>query len=538
MLIYVNQLHLVGEDALDKAVASVGGWLKKLTNRHFSISELKKSENYVIGRQKVRTYSAVYKNPHMYSILFSNPDRDVSGRQWITEIGLLAVEGGVLFSLLLETSDISTQVKSIPNSTRPMVIDYIRKNCALHHGIVGREHKKISNSEDDFRSLLADIERPERDYPLVLVSCDFDCGQPRVNIVRLQEQLLGLAQVVYCDNTIDSWDMEDVLTRRYAAWGGAINLIFPIGNKTQCARKLFTYDDLLDLTDAGRKIIPEILSAVTHTTNGRGKKAHFSPTDVRARRQKDHSDYLKEKIQKGVQSNGDYFSLFEDAMKQIEDYEMVIDGLKEDCEKTITDIELSKMGLEDDIEALREELWKATSKADSILNTKNSSEGYLSQEEVFQLIYDSLLGELGPEQLLKIISQIFKDRIVILDSAYQSARDSKRFKHNKKLFLLMYKLATEYVEAVSSGGDLKALNIFGSSYTANESESVIKSPELSKLRTFLYKNESIKMFRHLKIGAADNVEQTIRVHFHWDSIEKKIIIGYCGPHLPIASKNH
>jgi len=45
----------------------------------------------------------------------------------------------------------------------------------------------------------------------------------------------------------------------------------------------------------------------------------------------------------------------------------------------------------------------------------------------------------------------------------------------------------------------------------------------------------VEMFRHLKIGIADDPTQTIRVHFHWDATRRKIVIGHCGEHLPVAS---
>ncbi len=58
---------------------------------------------------------------------------------------------------------------------------------------------------------------------------------------------------------------------------------------------------------------------------------------------------------------------------------------------------------------------------------------------------------------------------------------------------------------------------------------------MRRLRTFAYEGEQVEMFRHLKIGIEANVSKTIRVHFHWDSERGKIVIGYCGEHLPVAN---
>ncbi|MCG9722010.1 hypothetical protein [Shewanella sp. Isolate7] len=71
MLIYVNQIKVNGSNALDSTLKTVAGWLKELTKRHFTPEELKISEDYIIGRQKVRTYNASQAEPFLYSILFS-----------------------------------------------------------------------------------------------------------------------------------------------------------------------------------------------------------------------------------------------------------------------------------------------------------------------------------------------------------------------------------------------------------------------------------------------------------------------------------
>jgi hypothetical protein len=54
-------------------------------------------------------------------------------------------------------------------------------------------------------------------------------------------------------------------------------------------------------------------------------------------------------------------------------------------------------------------------------------------------------------------------------------------------------------------------------------------------RTFEYEGEQVEMFRHLKIGVDDDATKTIRVHFHWDAERERIVIAYCGEHLPVAS---
>lgn len=538
MLIYANQIKVNGSNALDSTLKTVAGWLKELTKRHFTPEELKISENYIIGRQKVRTYNASQAEPFLYSILFSNPDSDVHGRQWITEIGIRVESDGVLFTTLLETSDISTQVTDIPQSSRPKVVKYLQNNCNISKDTIGLGLKNISNDEEVFRALLAELERPERKHPVVLVSCD-SSGKPLLNPRSLQEQLIGLAQVVVCDQSVDSWEMERALGRRYSAWGGAINVIFPIRNRSVCPRRLLLVEHLVELKSNDKYLIGELLSIITHTTNGYRKRLHFSPADVRAKRQKDHREFLKQKYSE-LQQSGDYEELLNEAFEQIDSYDSTIEALKDEHQQIVDSFEMEKMELEDTNEALTEEIRSNSytiSELKRQLGSANSGDQVLDAE-LIQILSETLTYDPNPEQCLMLVEAMYPSRIVVLDSALTSARDSISFKQGRKLIGLLFKLATEYIDILSQGGDSKAKDIFGKSYSANESETVEKSPELSKFRQFTYNGVDTYMFKHLRIGVADNIAETIRVHFHWDSEKSTIVIGYCGPHLPIGSKSH
>jgi len=538
MLIYVNQIKVNGPNALDGTLKTIAGWLKELTKRHFTLEDLKVSEDYVIGRQKVRTYNASQSEPFLYSILFSNPDSEVHGRQWITEIGIRVEFDGVLFTTLLETSDISTQVTDIPQSSRPKVIKYLQNNCNISKDTIGLSLKSISNDEEVYRALLAEIERPERNYPVVLVSCD-SSGKALLNPRNLQEQLIGLAQVVVCDQSVDSWEMERALGRRYSAWSGAINVIFPIRNRSVCPRRLLLAEYLGELKSKNKYLIGELLSVITHTTNGYRKRLHFSPADVRAKRQKDQREFLKQKYSE-LQQSGDYEELLNEAFEQIDSYDSTIEALKDEHQQIVDSFEMQKLELEELNETLTEESRSngyTISELKRQLGSANSGEKLLDAE-LIQILSEALSHDPSPEQCLKLVEAIYPTRIVVLDSALISARDSISFRQGRKLIGLMFKLATEYIDALSQGGDSKAKDIFGKSYSANESETVERNPELRKLRQFTYNGEGIYMFKHLRIGVADNIAETIRVHFYWDSNKPTIVIGYCGPHLPVGSKSH
>ena len=55
------------------------------------------------------------------------------------------------------------------------------------------------------------------------------------------------------------------------------------------------------------------------------------------------------------------------------------------------------------------------------------------------------------------------------------------------------------------------------------------------MRDFVYGGRKIRMSRHLRIGNAVDRTRTLRCYFAWVPEEGKIVIGYCGEHLPVSN---
>lgn len=334
MLIYVNQFELSGTNCCDTAFQTVSGWLKEVTGKYLSVEQLKSGEEFTVDKAKIRTYTATDYEPLMYSILFSHPDKSVRGRQWITEIGVKVEGEKTTLSLLLETSEISTLVQEHPTTTRPRLVYYLQKNEILHRNTIGQKVIKLKNESDSFIALSREIEHEDRSHPLVLVSNKKETEKPLLDPNKLQEQLLGLAQVVHIEQDVNSWDLEDVLTRQYSAWDGAVNIIYPSFGRGYCSNRLLVQDKINELNLSGVNVLRFILSYITHTTNGFNKKKHFRPTDVRTKRQRDFRLKLKEKYE-ALSEDNDYKQLFEQAMLQLEEQEHYIDTIKEEKSKEV-----------------------------------------------------------------------------------------------------------------------------------------------------------------------------------------------------------
>lgn len=354
MLIYVNQFELVGDDSFKTACRTITGWLKNVTKRHFSVSELLSGDEFSIDKIKVRTYKAAEYSPELYSILLSHPDRQVKGRQWITEIGIKVEGEYTTVSILLETSEISSLVREHPKTTRPKLVTFLQRNGNLSSKTVGLNVQTINNAHQQFKALDYEIHRHERSYPIVFVSNCKTAKKPLVDPEILQNQLLGLAQVVTEVEEINSWELEDVLTRQYSAWDGAINILYPSLGRDFCPSKLFRKEHINELLKEKINISQHILSYITHTTNGYNKKVHFSPSDVRAKRQKDLRTKLKIRFDE-LSNDGEYQNLAEEAFQQLEEQDAVTSQLKDKHQKEIEEQLIALMEVQEELDKVKSE---------------------------------------------------------------------------------------------------------------------------------------------------------------------------------------
>ena len=148
------------------------------------------------------------------------------------------------------------------------------------------------------------------------------------------------------------------------------------------------------------------------------------------------------------------------------------------------------------------------------------------------LLEDVINETLNPRQSLLVIKRLFPTRIEVLDSALESADESKSFRNRKLLFSLLWELVNGYWCALAGGrSDAEARLGFGEHYAAQESDRVENNRRARQRRTFTYRGKPVPMMKHLKIGKNPGIAETIRVHFEWDASKRIIVIGHCGRHL-------
>jgi hypothetical protein len=143
-------------------------------------------------------------------------------------------------------------------------------------------------------------------------------------------------------------------------------------------------------------------------------------------------------------------------------------------------------------------------------------------------------ARLKPRQCLELVSEeLCPGRLLVLDSAWSAADQARGFEHGDQLFELLWLLTTAYREQKLAGApDRIAGQVFrGSTYAARESQTIESNPQARRARTFSYRGQGVEMWEHLKIGAKDSENRTLRIHFCWDEELGQVVIGHCGKHL-------
>jgi len=161
------------------------------------------------------------------------------------------------------------------------------------------------------------------------------------------------------------------------------------------------------------------------------------------------------------------------------------------------------------------------------------------EQELNQRLINSLRSiaakeRLKPRQCLQLISEdIFPGHLRVLDSAWDAADQAKGFEHGGQLLELLWLLATGFRQRKLDGApDMVAGQVFGAnSYAPRESQTIERNPQARRARTFVYDGKTVEMWQHLKIGAKDSENRTLRVHFCWDAELRRVVIGHCGKHL-------
>lgn len=543
MLVYANRLQLHGVDSETVVFKAIGGWLKEKLGFGLHPDQLLSKGEYrgQPGTQspRLRIFSCYDGEPALCAWVLKHGDSEVWGRQWTVELGVKKSTGTLEVSCVVKADHRSTLVSSPVSASQPRVIQYILANvasnrwdAAVAEALPGQVLKTVGEDRDSYRALLYEIERPNRDAAIVLVSTTRE-GDYLIDPSALQRTLIGLAQVVQVLPDSDTWELAEVVGRRRSAFHGAVNVLSIPPQSGSVRTRLFLPDEIRDWGEESQRI-SQVLAWVTGNTNLARLRDHVQPEGVRLLSTRRRMERLRAAAV-GMKEAELREALIAASKEAEEEQERVFEEFVEADES----LRHEKAWLEDELQNREDELRKKNFEYNALKGRLSAVGAGRSVEFDPEFWLDLMLrkGEPTPLDCLDIIERCHGDKCIVLDSARDSAKKS-RFINGRKLLDQLVRLVTSYRSGLlAGGGDGEARRVFGrGEYAAKESETVMANPAMRRQRTFAYCGAPVEMFQHLKIGVVDDRTQTIRTHFHWDGTRRKIVIGHCGEHLLVPSR--
>ncbi|WP_137162218.1 hypothetical protein [Pseudomonas asiatica] len=207
---------------------------------------------------------------------------------------------------------------------------------------------------------------------------------------------------------------------------------------------------------------------------------------------------------------------------------------KNDIESELLEINTH---LETELKAAQVEIFRLNSANKALQIRGETSNGTLDQS-FLDLARRHVQGQrLKPEELLRFYSLMAPDRLLVLDSAWKSSRQSENFANPERLSEHLCKLVFDYLDQVRAGTPMGTVGreLFAGAFAAKESQSVSQDASMRAQREFNYKGE-IRFFEYrLRTGNGWGAVEGMRIYF--DIIEDRMVIAYVGPHLDQPSTN-
>ena len=291
MLVYANSFSLNPTSGFSDVIAQIASWVGAPRKSYVDparlgagINDLRFDDGASLSSLATVDDQGSPIFPYHFSARLAHGQPGVPGRRWVTEVGLrqAAADQEIFCSVLLRTDEISAKVTDPIQVTRPRIVELIVGRCGPSSYTPGLS--VIQLTEENAGVFGYEIEREARRHRIVEVSCDRE-GRFPVALERLRSVLVGLAQVIEIPAHADTYRLEEMLGRRYSAFGGPINIISPYRATESggfCKTVLFKPDQLAELVEAGVAIESKsVLAVVTHQTNLPHSWRHISNESVR-----------------------------------------------------------------------------------------------------------------------------------------------------------------------------------------------------------------------------------------------------------------
>jgi uncharacterized small protein (DUF1192 family) len=506
---------LSDRDAFNNAIDLALSWIAETGNISLPVEAVERQSFEIISPIGESGGSVVRMDDAQGAVWAARFDNSINDRIWSTDLFVEQRIGGFTrFGAQLAC-------QAPPNDpgfehSRPRLVRSVLEKLAAEADDEPLPEHFVEVLPQDVDELVGLLYRPSRRLPVIVVSTD-DEGGAQIDLKRLANRISGTAHLRHLA-TDASYELTRLATKKMSTFNGAVRIYMP--GLDQRSQDPFEHPLwLAPYSGVNPKLVGQLVDRVL--------PLGFRDADGDARfwrvgllRQATLQNIAAQNLGSKEEQLEAEINALKGEVENIKETVSTAEALMDEANEKLT-------LLQTEFARLTEENQNLKSQLSASFNTKSQRITGITPDEI-RILIDS---ELTLSFSLNIISKTFQDRVIILDSAFKSAEGSSSFRKQQKAFDLLWTLCTSYYETVSNGkGDVEARKLFGlNNYSAKESEKLSNSGR--SRRIFLYRNNEIFMEKHLKIGVADNSTDTLRIHFEWIADERKIVIGYCGPHI-------
>ena len=230
MLIYTNHLTLEPENGADSVLALLAGWLSWKTKEPIDTAMLLSDVTEWAYRDQgvlLTEFCPAVEGDFGFKADFSHVDFKVPTRRWSTEIEIHQAQNDHYVECTVSVSVVDQVRTNAPRpiSSRPRLLVDIVEKCRPVVSTPGLFTKELTL--DTCEKFLNDATRIGRKAPIVVLSCRPN-GESVIEVDRLQEQLLGLADFYFIPPHADTEEMIAAIGEGLMAVDGGARILWPV----------------------------------------------------------------------------------------------------------------------------------------------------------------------------------------------------------------------------------------------------------------------------------------------------------------------
>lgn len=521
---YQTSFRIGGLESLNDLKGNVFGWIKKGEPDRRINSNLKEFffrcdwQNMHVTRSSLITNTFFSDSAEAWAARYTQIDAELGRkRYWYSDIGFKRSPDSTIVSVRISyawnTEDLSGS-RQEPTTNVPKVVRYLLDGRLAYSG---RPEFRLTQApalfaETGMGNALAEfVLSPHRRYPLVVFNGDFEAMINEANLLAFE--LTGKAQVAILSSRPGlAEEFKERVGELFYVNDGFFRVYFPFNRGRNSPERHRWFDIRRDgYADQREGLVygllrnhnlseKESVETVEDISRLIGLQQMLKVKAANPEQQKQLEEFLDEHSKVALERD--------QAKQEAEAYASEIDGL----EKVIADLQFKDQALQ-----------------------QRLNETHINRNDVVYEILPQL-----PETLCDVV-EAAKRCFPNLDFASEAIKSAKEYCDCKSLneawemLILLDRdvhrlkfVGTSSVDWVKYFADNSRFGL-----AMSEGRQTQKDNRLMRLRTIVHKGRNYDITPHLKFGNTE--PRMVRIHFAFDEQQKKVVIGYVGPHLENAT---